>query len=269
MLLQLARLAGAQPRLQLALDLIMWENYHEFAFPPASDEMKPGEIRRGMWWEPITNCYGLWNNGKGVFTDHAPATPLVPFSVCVRTLRGSAAYLLTPWNGATRPSAAGVENRVTPQSPAASRSMLWLSVLRSDTIHQLTFMLNGNSWSQPQWRGDGGWLQTIAVPQFQAEIKMLEPSLSPLFGSAGLDARLPGVVPEFPAAVGAVPASWVEVETATMLQQPAKPPPATAGFPVVTRGWTEDWCGKRLFAAVFGIKTINLPRQARDKHSQS
>ena len=47
---------GAQPRLQLALDLILWEDYREFDFPEPSAAFVPGEIRRGMAFEPIVNC---------------------------------------------------------------------------------------------------------------------------------------------------------------------------------------------------------------------
>jgi hypothetical protein len=110
--------------------------------------------------------------------------------------------------------------------------MLWLSVLRADTAMQLTFMLNGNSWAQPEQRGDGGWLQTIAVPQFQAEVKLLAPSLLPVFGSAALDPRRE--------------VAAVTVEAAVILQPNSAPPPPaitprqSAGFPVVTRGWSEE-----------------------------
>ena len=31
---------------------------------------------------------------------------------------------------------------------------------------------------------------------------------------------------------------------------------------------TIDWCGKRLFGAVFMLRSIALPRQARDKHTE-
>ena len=48
--------AGAQPRLQLALDLILWEDYREFDFPATGSAFVPGEIRRGMAFEPIVNC---------------------------------------------------------------------------------------------------------------------------------------------------------------------------------------------------------------------
>jgi hypothetical protein len=48
--------AGAQPRLQLALDVIMWEDYREFDFPALATAFVPGEIRRGMAFEPIINC---------------------------------------------------------------------------------------------------------------------------------------------------------------------------------------------------------------------
>ena len=126
----------------------------------------------------------------------------------------------------------GVEVRVTPQSAAASRSMLWLSVLRAETPMQLTFMLNGNSWAQPEQRGDGGWLQTIAVPQFQAEVKMLAPSLLPIFGSA--------TDPHAQAT-----SATVFVETATILQPnagPSKPIPASAGFAVLAKAYSEE-CG--------------------------
>ena len=145
---------------------------------------------------------------------------------------------------------------MTPQSAAASRSMLWLSVLRADTPMQLTFMLNGNSWAQPEQRGDGGWLQTIAVPQFQEEVKMLAPSLLPVFGSSS-------AIAEGRAAVS--------VETATILQPhsgPSLPPPATAGFPVLARGWSRARSHCRfvlrttahpfytIFANIFGASII-------------
>jgi hypothetical protein len=183
---------GVQPKLQLSLDLIMRENYHEFNWPPGWGGVVPGELRRGMAFEPIVNCYGLWNNGPGASA------------------------------------------RVTPQSAAASRSMLWLSVLRTDTPMQLTFMLNTNSWAQPEQRGDGGWLQTIAVPQFQAEVKLLAPSLLPVFGSAVMDLRPPREL------------AAVTVEAAVILEPNSAPPPPsitprqTAGFPVVARGWSEE-----------------------------
>ena len=47
---------GTQPRLQLALDLILWEDYREFDYPEPGSAFVPGEIRRGMNFEPIVNC---------------------------------------------------------------------------------------------------------------------------------------------------------------------------------------------------------------------
>lgn len=101
---------------------------------------------------------------------------------------------------------------------------------------QLTFMLNGNSWAQPEQRGDGGWLQTIGVAQFQAEVKMLALSLLPVFGSP--------TDPQGKAATATATAA-VSVETATILQPhlgPSKPIPASAGFAVLARAYSEE-CG--------------------------
>ena len=68
--------------------------------------------------------------------------------------------------------------------------------------------------------------------QFQAEAKLLAPSLLPVFGSAAMDPRQ-----EFAA---------VTVEAADILQPNSAPTPPsitprqTAGFPVVARGWSEE-----------------------------
>jgi hypothetical protein len=128
----------------------MWEDYHAFDYPPLSDasfSAGAGEIRRGAYWEPIVNCYGLY---------------------------------LRPFPGDTE------HETIHPNSPTATRTSLWLSVLLYDTPMQLSFVLDGNAWTPPAWREDNGWLQTIAVQEWAAEAKMLTPSLMPLFGS---DAR--------------------------------------------------------------------------------
>jgi hypothetical protein len=178
--------AGDQPRLQLSLDVMMWENYREFSYTSMSDATTPDEVRRGVWFEPLINCYGLWNWGPGVM------------------------HSMT---------------RVTPESPTVTRSMLWLSVLRADTSMQLTFLLDGNAWAPPEQRGDGGWLQTVAVSQWQAESKMLAPSLMSAFGS--VDVRQPQLV---------------VVDMATLLRQQRNISARTNSVPVVARGWREE-CG--------------------------
>jgi hypothetical protein len=139
---------GEQPRLQLSLDVIMWEDYHQFDYPQLSDATAAGEIRRGAWFEPIINCYGLY---------------------------------MRPYPGETE------HETIHPNSPVATRTSLWLSVLQQDTPMQLTFILDGDAWAPPQWRSDNGWLQTVAVQGWAAEAKMLTPSLMPLFGSDALN----------------------------------------------------------------------------------
>jgi hypothetical protein len=51
-----------QPRLQLSLDVVLWEHYVDVL----SAGVRPGTagasvaIRYGTWWEPIYNCHGVW-----------------------------------------------------------------------------------------------------------------------------------------------------------------------------------------------------------------
>jgi hypothetical protein len=81
---------------------------------------------------------------------------------CVRTrqCRCDAAYLPAAVYRSTPSS------RVSTSIAAACTPPGRMPELLTDLIRsQLTFMLNGNSWAQPEQRGDGGWLQTIAVPQ--------------------------------------------------------------------------------------------------------
>lgn len=72
---------GDQPALQLSLDVPMWENYYgELAgVPPPAPRWSDGSgqegvIRLGTWFEPITNCFGLWDLKS--FDDY-PASPSV------------------------------------------------------------------------------------------------------------------------------------------------------------------------------------------------
>ena len=135
---------GESPRLQLSLDVIMWEDYHQFDYPPLSDAPIGKEVRRGIYFQPLVNCYGLY---------------------------------LRPYPGETE------HETIHPNSPTATRTSLWLSVLQYDAVQQLTFVLDGNAWAPPEWSSDNGWLQTVAVQGWAAEAKMLTPSLFPAFGS--------------------------------------------------------------------------------------
>ena len=139
---------GVQPRLQLALDMILWEDYHDFDFPPLKDAPRKEEIRRGAWFEPMVNCLGRYAR---------------------------------PYPGETEHEA------IYSNGPTATRTSLWLSVLQYDTYGQLTFTLGGNAWAPPDWSVDDGWLDNIAVQGWAVEAKMLAPSLMPLFGSDALN----------------------------------------------------------------------------------
>jgi hypothetical protein len=70
-----------------------------------------------------------------------------------------------------------------PATPRATKSALWLSVLTADLPLQLTFVLEGTSWSDPTGTGgvDGGWLQTAAVAAWAAEARQLASSFFPSF----------------------------------------------------------------------------------------
>ena len=143
---------GHQPRLQLSLDVPLWEHYGDVLSdgPPRSlpssanpfgvawGENADASIRLGSWFEPIVNCHGLWYNGG--FNDY-------------------------------------------PASPSATRSAMWLSILDADLPLQLTFLLMENSWVAPGALRDDGWLQTVAVQSWGAEARMLAPSFSPTFGT--------------------------------------------------------------------------------------
>ena len=61
---------GVQPRLQLALDMILWEDYHDFDFPPLKDAPRKEEIRRGAWFEPMVNCLGRYARPYPGETEH-------------------------------------------------------------------------------------------------------------------------------------------------------------------------------------------------------
>jgi hypothetical protein len=144
---------GAQPRLQLSLDVILWEHYVATLAdgPPQGGAGGGGGgrgrtpwgadgnamIRAGAWFEPIVNCFGLWYTGS--------------FN----------AY---------------------PAVPAATRSALWLSVVSADLPSQLTFVLETNAWSSPAATPSNGWLQTVAAAAWAEEARMLAPSLFPRFG---------------------------------------------------------------------------------------
>lgn len=95
---------GEDPRLQLSLDVIMWEDYHQFDYPPLSDAPLGKEVRRGTYWEPLINCYGLYDR---------------------------------PYPGETE------HETIHPNSPTATRTAMWLSVLLYDAPMQLTFVLDG------------------------------------------------------------------------------------------------------------------------------
>ena len=142
---------GHQPRLQLSLDVPLWEHYGDVLSdgPPRSlpsdanpfgvawSENADACIRLGSWFEPIINCHGLWYNGG--FNDY-------------------------------------------PSSPSATRSAMWLSILDADLPLQLTFVLLENSWADPGALRNDGWLQTAVVQTWGAEARMLAPSFFPTFG---------------------------------------------------------------------------------------
>ena len=65
----------SQPRLQLSLDVLVWEDYRFFSFPPSATAVTPGEIRRGLEFEPLVNAAGLWNWGPGPLHSMTRVTP--------------------------------------------------------------------------------------------------------------------------------------------------------------------------------------------------
>ena len=173
-----------QPRLQLSLDVVLWEHYGDILqsigrripfpggpFPHAPHAMAadPVAIRYGAWWEPIYNCHGLWYLGS--FNDY-------------------------------------------PATPRATKSALWLSVLTADMPLQLTFVLEANSWSDPAAvEGvDGGWPQTAAVSAWAAEARLLASSFFPSFGAAYANGG------------GGGASAMVVVETASLLRGAAVAP---------------------------------------------
>eukprot|EP01051_Picozoa_sp_SAG22_P016628 SAG22_NODE_2383_length_2632_cov_1.132649_2_plen_355_part_00 len=143
---------GQQPRLQLSLDVPLWEHYGDVLSdgPPRSlpsaanpfgvawSENSDACIRLGSWFEPIMNCHGLWYNGG--FNDY-------------------------------------------PATSSATHSAMWLSILDADLPLQLTFLLMENSWVAPGALRDDGWLQTVAVQTWGAQARMLAPSFYPTFGA--------------------------------------------------------------------------------------
>ena len=82
------------------------------------------------------------------------------------------------------------------------------------------------------WRPSCGCNPWICPVQFQAEVKLLAPSLLPVFGSAAMDPRQD--------------IAAVTVEAADIFQPNSAPAPPsitprqTADFPVVARGWSEE-----------------------------
>jgi hypothetical protein len=187
-----------QPRLQLSLDVILWEHYSDTlrSGPPAtmaarSNVDKLASIRYGAWWEPLTNCHGLWYLGG--FHDY-------------------------------------------PATPRATKSALWLSVLTADLPLQLTFVLEGNAWSDPLALADDGWLQTAAVSAWGAEARMLASSFFPAFES------------EFAKVNSGDGNSLVIVEHAALLRQAVEPDPT----PVRARGWREP-CGPEFASNSSGL----------------
>ena len=143
---------GHQPRLQLSLDVPLWEHYGDVLSdgPPRSlpsaanpfglawSENADDCIRLGSWFEPIINCHGLWYNGG--FNDY-------------------------------------------PATSSATHSAMWLSILDADLPLQLTFLLMENSWADSGALRNDGWLQTVAVQTWGAQARMLAPSFYPVFGS--------------------------------------------------------------------------------------
>ena len=134
-----------------------------------------------------------------------------------------------------------------PATPRATKSALWLSVLTADIPLQLTFVLEGNSWSDPTAVDgiDGGWLQTAAVSAWAAEARQLASSFFPSF-EAAFASNATGATPmPTTTTTGATvdDTALVVVEKAALLRGVYPNPPIYPDpTPVRARAWREA-CG--------------------------
>ena len=72
--------------------------------------------------------------------------------------------------------------RTSPAAPSDSRTGMWLGVINAQMIYQLVFQIEFPEW-QPASGPSAGWLQTVQVPIWGAEVAALAPGILAPFGS--------------------------------------------------------------------------------------
>jgi hypothetical protein len=188
------------------MDFFLVENYGQALIGHAGDgtyergTSLDGSYRNGIARSPIVNCHGLWEDQQ----------------IGTKTFGNH------------------------PSAPKSTRSAMWLSVVTTEMLSQLVFILDPRSpsgsgnissddgfqpWPSPLIPG-GGWVQTIQVGIFAEQLKALLPSFLRPFE------------------LGPHPALTV---TASKMLRPSASTaglPGTVPVPIRARAWEEGPCAK-------------------------